>query len=61
MLPPQNSGLQMCAKCQLIDKKIAQLRLFANADLDALSRAAMRAAIDSMKAEKASFNCADQK
>jgi hypothetical protein len=51
----------MCAKCKLIDKKIAQLRLFADPHLDEFSRAAMRAAIESMKAEKESFQCAKQK
>ena len=47
----------MCEKCELIDRKIAQLRSFAGPDLDSLSRATMRAAIESMQAEKAAFKC----
>jgi hypothetical protein len=50
----------MCARCKLIDKKIAQLRSLASPDLDTLSKAAMRAAIESMEAEKVSFNCTNQ-
>jgi len=45
----------MCGKCELIDKKIAQLRSFADPDLDSLGRATMR--IESMQAEKAAFKC----
>jgi hypothetical protein len=51
----------MCAKCELIDKNIAQLRSLGNQDLDALSRAVVRAAIESMKAEKESFQCTKQR
>jgi hypothetical protein len=47
----------MCERCELIDRKIAQLRSFAGPDLDSLSRATMRVAIESMQAEKAAFKC----
>jgi hypothetical protein len=50
----------MCAKCDLIDKKIDQLRSLTSPGLDALSRATMRAAIESMKAEKAAFKCGSE-
>ena len=51
----------MCAKCERLDKKIAQLRSLASPGLDSLSQAAMRAAIGSMNEEKASFKCPNQK
>ncbi|MDR6305521.1 hypothetical protein GGQ85_003245 [Nitrobacter vulgaris] len=47
----------MCEKCELIDRKIAQLRSFTGPDLDSLSRATMRAAIEAMQAEKAALKC----
>ena len=47
----------MCGKCELIDKKIAQIRSFADPDLNSLGRATMRTAIESMQAEKAAFKC----
>ena len=51
------AGRPMCEKCELIDRKIAQLRSFAGPDLDSLSRATMRAAVESMQAEKAALKC----
>jgi hypothetical protein len=47
----------MCGKCGLIDKQIEQLQQLASPGLDSLSRALMRATIDSLKEEKASFKC----
>ncbi len=51
----------MCEKCELIDREIAQLRSLASPGLDSFSRAIMRAAIESMQAEKADFKCDTEK
>jgi hypothetical protein len=50
----------MCEKCGPIDKKIEQLRQLAGPGSDSLSLAVIRATIDSLKAEKASFKCEGQ-
>jgi hypothetical protein len=51
----------MCEKCGHIDKKIEQLSQLAGPSSDPLSLAVIRATIDSLKAEKASFKCEGQK
>jgi hypothetical protein len=51
----------MCEKCGPIDKKIEQFRQLADPGSDPLSLAMIRATIDSLKAEKASFKCERQK
>jgi hypothetical protein len=48
----------MCEKCGNIDKKIEQLRQLVGPGTDSLSLAMIRAAIDSLRVEKASFKCA---
>jgi hypothetical protein len=47
----------MCRKCDLLDKRIAMLRSLMGPGLDPLSHAAIRAAVESMKAEKVAFKC----
>jgi hypothetical protein len=44
-----------------IDKKIEQLRQLAGPGSDSLSLAVIRATIDPLKTEKASFKCESQK
>jgi hypothetical protein len=61
MLPPESAGIHMCEKCGPIDKMIEQFRQLAGPGSDSLSLAVIRATIDSLKAEKASFKCEGQK
>lgn len=51
----------MCGKCELIDREIVQLRSLAGPGMDSLSRGVMRAAIESLQAEKAVFKCDTKK
>jgi hypothetical protein len=50
----------MCEKCGHIDQKIEQLRQLTGQGSDPLTLAVIRATIDSLKAEKASFKCESQ-
>jgi hypothetical protein len=47
----------MCLKCDSIDKKIERLKQLDEPGLDTLSRAMLRADLESLKAEKLSFQC----
>jgi hypothetical protein len=47
----------MCLKCDLIDKEIERLKKLDEPGLDALSRAMMRADLESWNAEKADLHC----
>jgi hypothetical protein len=47
----------MCLKCDSIDKKIERLKQLDEPGLDTLSRAMLRADLESLKAEKASIQC----
>jgi hypothetical protein len=56
--PVKSAGIRMCEKCGPINKKIEQLRQLAGPGSDLLSLALIRATVDSLKAERASFKCA---
>jgi hypothetical protein len=47
----------MCLKCDTIDKKIDRLKQLDAPGLDPLSRAMLRADLESLKVEKASIQC----
>jgi hypothetical protein len=50
----------MCEKCGHIDQKIEHFRQLTGPGSDPMSLAVIRATIDSLLAEKASFKCESQ-
>jgi hypothetical protein len=47
----------MCLKCDFIDKRIERVKKLAEPGFDLLSRAMMRADLESLNAEKAGLHC----
>ena len=57
LLPPASRGMHMCKKCDQINNEIEQFRRLIAPEMDALSLAMIRCAIELLEDDKAAFKC----